>query len=644
MLSPDIITDEARLREVVAYFLAQDAFVFDVESWGPNRGVPHLNNLSWISLATHRMCVVIPFGHPIGSKITGTRIEKVPYKTGPKAGQTFNRKHPIYEDPPVQLERSLVFEILAPLFLSPTIIKIAHNAPFDLASVAKYLPTPPVPPFECSIVNTWLCNENLKRLGLKYLTRDIFGYVYDDEEVGRHIEDYPFDMVAQYSYADARYAWLVWLITRQLIAHDGLGEVHALESELIEVLMEIRLTGSAVDVIELHMLKNELAHRIEKDKAAVYKAAGVPCFNINSVAQKRHFLFDPKEKGGQGLKPGKLTKKGAISTDDSVLQKHSGNKLCKAILQYQETSKMLGTYVIGYLGDPADPDKKPCRIYDGRIYADFVQYGTVSGRFSCREPNLQNIPRPDTELGKIIRGIWVAEPGNRLVVADFGQIELAVLAHYCGSGKLYEGFHAGIDPHQMTAAMVLDKEPACVTKDERQHFGKSINFAVVYGAGNEKVADMAGVGIRRAREVLAKHAREFPEIYEYKSYIISKAHKEGEIRTLSGRLRRLPDINSNEEGLRSYSERQAFNSLIQGSAADIQKRAMIQLHQHPQRTPDMKLILSVHDELVVTAPQEKADLTADILRESMTGGALQSILTVPLSVDLNIVERWSHAK
>lgn len=643
MLSPDIITDEARLREVVAYFLAQDAFVFDVESWGPNRGVPHLNNLSWISLATHRMCVVIPFGHPIGSKITGTRIEKVPYKTGPKAGQTFNRKHPIYEDPPVQLERSLVFEILAPLFLSPTIIKGAHNAPFDLASVAKYLPVPPVPPFQCSIVNVWLLNENTKRFGLKYLTKDIFGYTYDDEEVGRHIEDYPFDKVAQYSYADARYAWLILNYTRQEIAAQGLQEVHAMESALIEVLMHIRLTGSPVDIPELEKLKVELAHRIEKDKAGVWKAAGAK-FNINSVEQKRHYLFAPKEKGGQGLEAKKQTAKGADSTDSSVLQKHSGNKLCKAILQYQETSKMLGTYVIGYLGDPADPDKKPCRIYDGRIYADFVQYGTVSGRFSCREPNLQNIPRPDTELGKIIRGIWVAEPGNRLVVADFGQIELAVLAHYCGKGKLWDGFHAGIDPHQMTAAMVLDKDPACVTKDERQHFGKSINFAVIYGAGLEKVADMAKVGVRRARAVLEKHAREFPEIYEYKEFLINKAHKDGEITTISGRRRHLEYINSNDPGWVAYSERQAFNSLIQGSAADIQKWAMLQVFHHEKRTPDIRMLMTVHDELVMSAPESKADLTADILREGMTGGELQSILTVPLSVDINIVERWSHAK
>jgi DNA polymerase I-like protein with 3'-5' exonuclease and polymerase domains len=644
MLSPDIVLTEDHLRDVTDYFLRQDAFVFDVESWGPNRGVPHLNNLSWMSLATHRKCVVIPFGHPIGSKIIGTRIEQVPYKTGSKTGQTFNRKHPVYEAPPKQLERDLVFDVLAPLFNSTHIIKGAHNAPFDLASVTKYLPAPPVPPFQCTLTNTWLLNENLKRLGLKYLTRDIFGYQYDDEEVGRHIEDYPFDMVAKYSYADARYAWLIMQYTCQEIEAQGLTEVHAMESALVEVLMHIRLTGSAVDLATLESLKTELAQRIERDKAAVYKAAGVQHFNINSVAQKRHFLFDPPEKGGQGLKPLKQTKGGALSTDDSVLQKYSGNKLCKALLQYQETSKMLGTYVIGYLGDPAQPDKKPCLIYDGRIYADFVQYGTVSGRFSCREPNLQNIPRPDTELGKIIRGIWVAEPGNRLIVADFGQIELAVLAHYCGQGKLFEGFHLGIDPHQMTAAMVLDKDPSDVSKKERQHFGKSINFAVVYGAGLEKVADMAQVGVRRAQKILEKHAKEFPEIYEYKGYLLAQARRDEFITTISGRKRRLPDINSDEGGYRAYSERQAFNSLIQGSAADIQKWAMLQVFHHEKRTDDIKMLMTVHDELVMSAPGAKADLTADILREGMTGGTLQSILTVPLSVDINIVDRWSDAK
>ena len=143
-----------------------------------------------------------------------------------------------------------------------------------------------------------------------------------------------------------------------------------------------------------------------------------------------------------------------------------------ALLDYQEWYKLLNTYVLGYLGDPTAKDK-PCRIFDDRIFADFVQYGTKTGRFSCREPNLQNVGRPDTELGKLIRGAFIAEPGRKLIVADYDQIELVVLAHFLGQGKLFDGFKQGIDPHRMTAGMVLGKDPADVTPDERQLTGKS---------------------------------------------------------------------------------------------------------------------------------------------------------------------------
>ena len=214
---------------------------------------------------------------------------------------------------------------------------------------------------------------------------------------------------------------------------------------------------------------------------------------------------------------------------------------------------MLHTYVLGYLGDPTAKDK-PCKIFNDRIFADFVQYGTKTGRESCRDPNLQNVGRPDTELGKLIRGVFIADPGCRLIIADYGQVELVMLAHYLGQGKLYDGFLAGIDPHQMTAAMVLGKDPADVTKAERQAYGKSINFAVVYGAGDNKVASMIGNGTtpREARKFLDRHETEFPEIYGFKEYILDqcRAARPPHITTLWGRKRRVPGILSSDKGMR----------------------------------------------------------------------------------------------
>lgn len=648
MISPDIILSEERLQETVDYFLTKDAFVFDIEAAGAHRDVAHLNNLTWMSMATYGRAVVIPFGHPIGSNIIGTRKVPTEYKSGSKAGQTYNRNIPIYDEPPKQLDRGIVFDILRRLFFNRRITKIAHNSTFDLASVAKYFGEVPPGPYDDTIVLAWLTDENRMRLGLKYLIKEMYGYTYDDEEVGRCIEKYPFDKVALYSYQDSRMAWLMYRDLLPLIADMDLEQVHEIETALIPALVDMRLTGAHVDIEELERQKANLSVRLEEIRGRAWKAAGTP-FNLASVPQKQKLLFSPKPEG-QGLKPWKLTKSGANSTDDSVLKSYPNNLLARTILEFQETSKILGTYIIGYLGEynDKDPEKsKPCRIYDGNIHADFVQYGTVTGRFSCREPNLQNIPRPDTDLGKIIRGLWISRPGSKLIVADFGQIELVILAHYLGEGKLYDGFHAGIDPHRMTAAAVLGKRPEDVTKDERQYLGKTLGFAVVYGAGIEKIAAMADVPVKRAREILAEHRRQFPEIYTYRNYLLEKCRSAvpvPHIRTLSDRIRRIPHIVSPDEGMRMLAERQCFNSLIQGSAADIQKLAMIDVHNDPRRGDSIKMLMTVHDEIMLTAPDDKAELAADILREAMTGPKIQSLLTVPLKADVNIATRWSDAK
>jgi DNA polymerase I-like protein with 3'-5' exonuclease and polymerase domains len=637
MTSPSVILTEGKLQDAVSYLVQQDGFAFDVESHGLNRGIPHLNNISWISLASDRLTAVVPCGHPIGTKVIGSHKEPSVYSTGRK----YMKNVTDYEDPPPQLSPATVFDIIRPLFFNPFITKVAHNATFDLASVAKYFGAVPSPPFDDTIVDAWLCDENRKRFGLKYLTKDIFHHTYDDEDVGRCVEKHPFDTVALYSYLDARYDWLLYRRLQPQIAKMDLSAVHDLESQIIRVLVDMRLNGARVDVPRLKELQVQLTDRLVDITGDVYSAAG-RVFNMNSTAQKRSLLFD-KPPDGQGLKPWKKTKGEQWSTDDEVLKSYPANPLASALREYGDTAKVLGTYVVGYLGDPKDPDKKPCRIFSDHVHADFVQYGTVSGRFSCREPNLQNIPRPDTALGKTIRGIWIADPGHHLVVADFGQIELVVLAHYLGQGKLYEGFHQGIDPHRMTAAMVLGKAPGEVTKDERQYLGKTLGFATVYGAGFKKVASMAQVSETRAREILAKHKEMFPEIYEFRDYLIADCRRGVPLRTLAGRIRRLPTINAADDGLRKYAERQAFNSLIQGGAADLQKIAMLRAYNDP-RKQDIKMLMCVHDEIVLTSPDEQVPVAEDILREAMTGDGIQALITVPLTADICAVERWSEAK
>jgi DNA polymerase I-like protein with 3'-5' exonuclease and polymerase domains len=640
-VSSHVILDETRLGEAVKYFSTKPGFSFDYEAQGPHRGVAHLADLSWISMACKGAAIVVPFGHPIGTRITG-------YHKEPRLctdGKTRNYTVPDYEPPPRQIPKANVFDILRPLFMREDIIKSAHGAVYDVTACAKDFGEVIPGPLNCTVVQSWLLDENRRRHGLKYLTKDFYEFYYDDEEVGKCVEKYPFNKVAHYSYCDAVYAEILRERFTPQIHEQRLDRVYALEMDILNVLVGMRLAGAHVDVPRLIELREELSVEREEREKLVFKAAGCE-FNLNSPQQKQKILFGPKKDGGQGLTPWKLTDTGkkqkkageeitGWSTDDEALESFPTNPVAVSLREYNEVHKLLSTYVLAYLGDP-DKGKDP-QIYDDRIHADFVQYGTNTRRFSCRDPNLQNIPRPDTDLGKLIRGVWCADPGWKLIVGDYGQIELVIFAHFCGSGALYDGFMDGLDPHAVTAEKL----------DIERQMGKTLNFSMSYGAGMYKVASMLGVDVDLAREILKSHRREFPEIYELKDYIVEVCRSRKPVpyvRTMLGGLRRLPDINSSQDGLRYRAERQAVSAVIQGSAADLIKLAMVRADSMLADIPGAHLVLTVHDEIVLTAPEEHAEEAADVLHEAMLGPDIQKLVKVPLTSDIKIVDRWSEAK
>lgn len=592
-------------------------------------------------MATQGAAIVVPFGHPIGTTITG-------YHKEPRLctdGKTRNYTMPDYEPPPKQISKANVFEILRPLFFREDIMKSAHGAVYDVTASAKDFGEVIPGPLNCTVVQSWLLDENRRRHGLKYLTKDFYEFYYDDEEVGKCVEKYPFNKVAHYSYCDAVYAEILRERFTPQIHEQGLDRVYALEMDILNVLVGMRLAGAHVDVPRLIELREELTIEREEREKRVFKAAGCE-FNLNSPQQKQKILFGGKRQGGQGLTPWKLTDTGkkqkkageeitGWSTDDEALESFPTNPVAVSLREYNEVHKLLSTYVLAYLGDPAK-GKEP-QVYDDRIHADFVQYGTNTRRFSCRDPNLQNIPRPDTDLGKLIRGVWCADPGWKLIVGDYGQIELVIFAHFCGSGALYDGFWEGLDPHAVTAAKL---------EIERQ-MGKTLNFSMSYGAGMYKVASMLGVDVDLAREILKAHRREFPEIYELKDYIVEVCRSRKPVpyvRTMLGGLRRLPDINSNNDGFRYRAERQAVSAVIQGSAADLIKLAMVRADSMLAAVPGAHLVLTVHDEIVLTAPEEHAKQAAEVLSTAMLGPGIQKLVKVPLTSDIKIVDRWSEAK
>lgn len=660
MLSQGLILNEEDLQIAVDYFLTQDAFSFDVEASYDYRDDPNRNTLSWISLATYGCTIVIPLNHPIGEQ-TGTTKITAYYKSGQKAGQPYNKTVKTFSDPPEQLDIGVVFRILKPLFASTTIVKSGYDMIYDLISVAKHFGFVPPEPYFDPKIGFWLLDENRFTRGLKEMTELRYEFKYDYEGVGACVESFPFSMVAWYSFCDAKFNFFHYLHIKEELEKQNLTSVFNLEMDVLNVLIGMRMEGAPVDVQKIEALRDDLSAKLVIVEQEIYRAAGRK-FNINSPKQKQEILFLSKDKGGQGLRPFKLTdggkkaKKAGIpltichySTDDSVLEAFQNNPVCVKLREYGDIYKILNTYIGSWLGDEENESK----IVGGKIYAGFLQYGTVTGRFSSRKPNLQNIPRSSSELGKLIKSVFIAEPGRVLICADYAQIELVVLAHYLEEGALYEGFLQDIDPHTMTAAMVLGKEPFIskvpkdggITKDERQYYGKTFNFAIVYGAGINKIASMARIDNSEAKEILVRHQQMFPEIYDFKQSVIDYARKrkpEPYITTLLGRRRRVPEINSKDQTIRMGAERQLFNSLIQGGAADIMKYAMPRVDVF---LPDeARIHLTVHDELVVSAPEYLVDKAVKAVYDGMTGPGISKLLKVPLKVDLHTGHNWVEIK
>lgn len=642
---PALVLDREQLHAAVREISKRGAFAFDVETVGELRGQPAHNEVTWLALATYGFACAIPFGHRNGDTLLAPSVRRKDRQTG-----KFVTHAPVYDAPPPQLERDEVFDALRPL-LSSDRLKVGHNLGFDLASVAKYHGALPAGPYFDTITGVWLLNENLKTKDLKTLVKARYGAHYDKENIGKRVEDHPISRVGRYVYLDARFDWLMHAPMYRQLREGGFEEILALEMQVLPVVASMRLHGAHVDRDALRDLNTRLTVELSSAKHALYQEVGYQ-FNVNSTPQKQKMLYGPRADGGQGLKPLLLTPAGKLkaragrpvlstdySTSAEALEPYADHPVVQALEHYQDVEKLESTYVRAYLGD----EEKPGALIGDRIYTDFVQYGTVSGRFSSRKPNLQNVPRPDNPLSKQVRGLFTAPAGCKLVVADYGQIELRVLAHYLGTGALFDGFHQGVDAHTATAALIFGVAWEDVTKEMRQ-VAKAINFAIVFGAGAAKVGAMAKISLKEANKFLALHERMFPEIYAFREAVIQTCRRRTPpyIKTLLGRMRRLPEIRYRNDELRSRAERQAVNSLIQGSAGDLIKLAMVRLH--PTLPQDCHLVLTVHDELVVEAPESDAELCAQLMREAMLGDGIQKLLTVPLTSDVVICDSWADAK
>jgi DNA polymerase-1 len=416
-------------------------------------------------------------------------------------------------------------------------------------------------------------------------------------------------------------------LERALAGEPALRSVYdEIEAPLVPVLVGMEELGIGLDVPFLRTMSGELATELASLEQEIHGLAGEP-FNLQSPQQLGAILFDKL-----GLPVlGRTRKTKSYSTDAETLEELSnrGYPLPGKLLRFRELAKLKSTYV----------DALPALVgRDGRLHTRIQQAVAATGRLSSVNPNLQNIPIR-TELGEKIRRAFRAAPGQRLVVADYNQIELRVLAHIAGEEALTQAFRAGEDIHRSTAATVFNVAPELVSSEQRRA-AKVINFGILYGMSAFGLGRTLGIPSAEADRFIKAYLERFPAVRRYMDETLAEAQRTGRVQTLFGRVRPLPDIHSKNFNLRENARRMAINARIQGTAADLLKKAMIALC--PALEPDgARLLLTVHDELVVEAPEDRCEAVAVTLRRTMTSVAE---LAVPLLVDVGIGDTWSSAK
>ncbi|MFQ5522475.1 MAG: DNA polymerase I [Acidimicrobiia bacterium] len=408
---------------------------------------------------------------------------------------------------------------------------------------------------------------------------------------------------------------LASILEAELAEREELELFREIELPLVPVLARMEHTGIGVDADYLKEMGNELRQRLAELEAEIQDLAG-EAFNVNSSDQLRTILFDKL-----GLPVIKKTSTGKPSTDASVLRKLD-HPLVTALLEYRELEKLRSTYIDGYL---------PLIESDGRIRTRFNQMAAATGRLSSDSPNLQNIP-VRAETGRLIRRAFVAAEGYRFLVADYSQIELRVLAHMSGDPFLIDAFRKGMDIHTATAARVWDLDPTQVTPTQRRT-AKMINFGLLYGMEAFGLAERLGIGREEAQKHIDAYFAQFQQVEEFMEQIVAQAKRDGYTTTLFGRRRYLPELKSDNYRIRQMGERMALNAPIQGTAADIIKKAMIAIDA-ALRGEEMgtRLVLQVHDELILEGPEEEEPMAEKTVVELMEGVAQ---LDVPLVVDVS---------
>ena len=614
----ETVRDEAALQRWIDAALAMGYVAFDTETTSLN-GVEA--ELVGISLATQagRACY-IPLGHVTESVAAQGGLFDAP-NGGPQR---------LAEG---QIARERALEMLRPMLSDRSLLKIGHNLKYDLTVLAKYGVA--ITPIADTMLMSYCLSGGLHGQGMDFLCENYVGHktISYEDVVGtgrakKNFAEVEIDKAAAYAAEDADMTWRMYECFHPQLSQKQVTRVYEeIERPLVQIIADMEVAGIKVDTKKLVGLSEEFAGKIAALEKEVWALAGTE-FTIGSPKQLGEVLFDKLQlPGGK-----KSAKSGAYGTDVSILEElaEAGHAIARKVLEWRQFSKLKSTYTDA-LANAISPR-------DGRVHTNYAMAATTTGRLSSSDPNLQNIPIR-TEEGRKIRDAFVAPDGFKLISADYSQIELRLLAHVADIPTLKDAFTTGKDIHAVTASQMFGVPLEQVTGDLRRS-AKTINFGIIYGMSAHGLASRMGIPRQEAADYIARYFAQYPGIREYMDRTISFARQHAYVLTLDGRRIHVKDINSKNGAFRQFSERAAINAPLQGTAADIIKRAMRTVDALLKAEKDCRLLLQVHDELVIEAPDATVESLVPRIRQAMESAMA---LSVPLTVEVGTGQHWGES-
>jgi len=602
-LNIKLVDSDKVLEELVQSLEKADYVSFDTETTSTS---PMLAELVGISLATQEGTgYYIPVGHKNGKK---------------------------------QIPLEQVRNALNPFFMKDSLKKVGHNLKYDCIVLMNYgFSIKPL--YFDTMIAAWLLEPSTHRLGLKALAESELGIsmIHIEELIGKSkkqlsMEEISPEKVAPYAAADAEVPLkLMHIFQERLEKNHLLSVFEKIEMPLVPVLINMERSGISIDKQFFKEYAQELKGRMREIEDEIFHILGYS-FNMNSTQQLSKALF--QDLGLKNPDPTNKTKAGNFSTSASVLEEMRGqHKVVDLILEYREISKLVSTYL--------EALPKQVNPRTNRIHTSFSQTGSVTGRLASSDPNLQNIPTR-TDLGHKVRKGFIADNGKMLVSVDYSQIELRIVAHMSHDEAMLDAFRKGMDIHAATAAAIYNVPIEEVTKEQRRH-AKAINFGLIYGMGAYGLSRSADLTLAEAENFVKTYFERFPNVKIYLDGIRQQAAQQGYVETLLGRRRYFPNLKHPVNAqVKAREEREAINAPIQGTAADIIKIAMIRLEPALEKAHlQAKILIQVHDELVLECPEHETKNTISVVKEIMEN-AYQ--LDIPLITDARYGTNWAELR